>query len=235
MLLTSCDVGAGGAAMRDSAYRDPEARSMVNAEFIPIRVDTDHRPDINARYNLGGWRHGGADADVRRSLVGLRSARRNAQILAAGQRNSTSETESLASRLNKRSRTARPELQGTGAGPVHLQIVDDFGEHSSKASIASTGFRRVAEMPNLMCSSSFWRSITGRVITSYAVWWNDSDQHGDWRNVRQGKWRVFPLCDDEGWTITQYEKLLKDNAKLLPSTCRLSGHFAALSTSRRHV
>ncbi len=72
VLLTSCDVGAGGAAMRDSAYRDPEARSMVNAEFIPIRVDTDHRPDINARYNLGGWRHGGADADVRRSLVGLR-------------------------------------------------------------------------------------------------------------------------------------------------------------------
>ena len=27
----------------------------INKNFIPIKVDTDKRPDINVRYNLGGW------------------------------------------------------------------------------------------------------------------------------------------------------------------------------------
>jgi hypothetical protein len=27
----------------------------INRRFVPIRVDNDHRPDINARYNMGGW------------------------------------------------------------------------------------------------------------------------------------------------------------------------------------
>ena len=30
-------------------------RSGFEANFIPIKVDNDRRPDINARYNMGGW------------------------------------------------------------------------------------------------------------------------------------------------------------------------------------
>ena len=41
--------------MDGSTYADPAVRRFVNEHFIPIRVDTDHRPDINARYNVGGW------------------------------------------------------------------------------------------------------------------------------------------------------------------------------------
>jgi uncharacterized protein YyaL (SSP411 family) len=37
------------------AYADPAIASLVNDRFVPIRVDTDLRPDINERYNLGGW------------------------------------------------------------------------------------------------------------------------------------------------------------------------------------
>ena len=36
-------------------YGDAEVARFVNEHFTPIRVDTDHRPDINARYNVGGW------------------------------------------------------------------------------------------------------------------------------------------------------------------------------------
>ena len=36
-------------------YEVPEIAEYVESHFIPIRVDTDKRPDINRRYNMGGW------------------------------------------------------------------------------------------------------------------------------------------------------------------------------------
>ena len=41
--------------MDDTTYSDPDVARFLNERFIPVRVDTDHRPDINARYNVGGW------------------------------------------------------------------------------------------------------------------------------------------------------------------------------------
>ena len=41
--------------MDDGTYSDPDVARFLNERFIPVRVDTDHRPDINARYNVGGW------------------------------------------------------------------------------------------------------------------------------------------------------------------------------------
>ncbi len=41
--------------MDGGTYSDRDVVEFVNAHFIPVRVDTDHRPDINARYNVGGW------------------------------------------------------------------------------------------------------------------------------------------------------------------------------------
>src|SRR5262249_55916070 len=28
---------------------------LINREYVPVRVDNDVRPDINQRYNMGGW------------------------------------------------------------------------------------------------------------------------------------------------------------------------------------
>ncbi len=41
--------------MDQTSYADPQVIGLINGGFIPIRVDTEHRPDINARYNVGGW------------------------------------------------------------------------------------------------------------------------------------------------------------------------------------
>ena len=41
--------------MDKTTYSDPTVISLVNALYIPIRVDTDQRPDVQARYLLGGW------------------------------------------------------------------------------------------------------------------------------------------------------------------------------------
>ncbi|MFN2383804.1 MAG: DUF255 domain-containing protein, partial [Gemmatimonadota bacterium] len=33
----------------------PDVARRINDWFVPVRVDNDERPDINDRYNLGGW------------------------------------------------------------------------------------------------------------------------------------------------------------------------------------
>ncbi len=41
--------------MDDTSYADPAVVAIVNARFVPVRVDADRRPDISERYSLGGW------------------------------------------------------------------------------------------------------------------------------------------------------------------------------------
>ena len=41
--------------MDETTYSDPDVQSLLSRSFIAVRVDNDHRPDINARYNVGGW------------------------------------------------------------------------------------------------------------------------------------------------------------------------------------
>jgi len=41
--------------MEETTYSDPEVIAMVNSEFVPVYVDSDLRPDVNDRYNQGGW------------------------------------------------------------------------------------------------------------------------------------------------------------------------------------
>jgi uncharacterized protein YyaL (SSP411 family) len=41
--------------MDETSYSDEGVISFINQHFIPVRVDNDQRPDVNARYNMGGW------------------------------------------------------------------------------------------------------------------------------------------------------------------------------------
>ncbi len=38
-----------------TSLSDPRVVKMLNEDFLPVRVDVDRRPDINDRYNQGGW------------------------------------------------------------------------------------------------------------------------------------------------------------------------------------
>ena len=41
--------------MDETSYSDPDVADFIARHFVAVRVDSDHRPDINARYNVGGW------------------------------------------------------------------------------------------------------------------------------------------------------------------------------------
>jgi uncharacterized protein YyaL (SSP411 family) len=41
--------------MDTTTYSDDKVAHLIENRFIPIRVDRDRRPDIDRRYNMGGW------------------------------------------------------------------------------------------------------------------------------------------------------------------------------------
>ena len=41
--------------MDETTYSEAANIALINERFVPVRVDNDQRPDINARYNMGGW------------------------------------------------------------------------------------------------------------------------------------------------------------------------------------
>ena len=56
ILLSLVTVWSEGCATMDrTTFSHPEVVASVRSQFVPIRVDADRRPDLNERYNLGGW------------------------------------------------------------------------------------------------------------------------------------------------------------------------------------
>ncbi|MGH7775876.1 MAG: DUF255 domain-containing protein, partial [Candidatus Dormibacterales bacterium] len=41
--------------MDETTYSSQPVIDLIGARFVPVRVDNDVRPDINQRYNMGGW------------------------------------------------------------------------------------------------------------------------------------------------------------------------------------
>lgn len=41
--------------MDETSYSDAAVIDAINQRYVAIRVDNDRRPDVNARYNMGGW------------------------------------------------------------------------------------------------------------------------------------------------------------------------------------
>src|SRR5213076_2552631 len=83
--------------MDETSYSDPEVIRLINERYVPIRVDNDERPDVNRRYNMGGWPttafltpdgeivHGGT-CPARRDAVISRAGRRPLGLPAFGPR-----------------------------------------------------------------------------------------------------------------------------------------------------
>ncbi len=41
--------------MDETSYSTADIIDVINDKYVPIRVDNDERPDVNRRYNMGGW------------------------------------------------------------------------------------------------------------------------------------------------------------------------------------
>jgi len=56
IVMDLCAPWSHGCRVMDrETYGDAEVVALLNRDYVPVRVDCDRRPDLNDRFNLGGW------------------------------------------------------------------------------------------------------------------------------------------------------------------------------------
>lgn len=204
--------------MDETSYSDSEVISLINEKFIPVRVDSDRRPDINSRYNQGGWptiaflTHDGEiiagttylpPDQLRRLLIDISNLYSNniAQIRAA------------VSKIQQQ-RQQRPAPQAADPTPaVMAKVIEVIGETHDKQ---FGGFGSEPKFPYPAALSFLLVTLADgyiEVLDEMLKTTLNAMLEGEiYDSVEGGFFRYATRRD---WTAPHFEKMLEDNAALM--------------------
>ncbi|MFN3705727.1 MAG: thioredoxin domain-containing protein, partial [Thermoflexales bacterium] len=222
------DHGIPGDPIHTGVYSDPQIANYINEHFIPIRVDNDQRPDINARYNMGGWPTTcflTPDGDV---LYG-------ATYLAP------SHMRAILPRIVSAWHTGREEIL--------RQIAEAAGQAEARKRTPAPADAPLQQLANV--AEDVWRAVITRIVRNYDrrhgglgegqkfpmsdVWALLIAEHlrskeplmldlalrtlvamgtGGMYDRVAGGWFRYSTTPD--WSVPHFEKMLEDHARLLP-------------------
>jgi len=218
------DRGLPGDPVHTGTYSDPEIAELIHTYFVPIRVDTDRRPDINARYNMGGWPTtvfltpdgeiltGGTyipPHQMRQVLLQV------LQYYRAGREEIRRRAEEIARRRQALSRpVARPGARLSWTIPLHLvgliardydPVYGGFGEapkfpHPDACWLLLLEYRRGGRRDERLAE------MVGRTLHGMA--------DGGMFDPVEGGWFRYSTTRD--WSVPHFEKMLEDHARLIP-------------------
>jgi uncharacterized protein YyaL (SSP411 family) len=111
--------------MDETTYSDPRVIDLIREHYVPVRVDNDRRPDVNTRYNMGGWPTTAFLAPTGEILMGATYVPPDefAQMLQQVAEAWKQERAELQRRLSER-RPAMKAPQGTRGDNLHPDTVD---------------------------------------------------------------------------------------------------------------
>jgi uncharacterized protein YyaL (SSP411 family) len=204
--------------MDETSYSDPEVIRLINERYVPIRVDNDERPDVNRRYNMGGWPttafltpdgeivHGGTyvPPDAMRTYLG--------QVADLW---STQRSE-LAQRVAEL-REKENEARAPKSGDLSFQIVDQVGSLiRGQYDPQFGGFGREPKFPQprllRFLLDEHRRFGYPEIATMLHRTLGAMAGGGMYDHVEGG---FFRYSTTRQWEIPHYEKMLEDNAELL--------------------
>jgi uncharacterized protein YyaL (SSP411 family) len=204
--------------MDETSYSDPEVIRLINERYVPIRVDNDERPDVNRRYNMGGWPttafltpngeivHGGTyvPPDAMRSYLA------SVAELWSTQRSD------LAQRVAEL-REKENEARAPKPGDLSFQIVDQVGSLvRGQYDPQFGGFGREPKFPQpkllRFLLDEHRRFGYPEIATMLHRTLGAMAAGGMYDRVEGG---FFRYSTTRQWEIPHYEKMLEDNADLL--------------------
>ncbi len=231
--------------MERESFEDVETARLMNEHFVNVKVDREERPDLDEIYmncvqmmtGQGGWPmtvfltadgepfYGGTyfpPADRH----GMPSFRRVLLAVADAHRNRPSDVKETAAKLV--AELARIDRASTSNAPVDGELVVRAADSLSAAYDSRFGgLGRAPKFPNTMVFSLFLRAfhISGRrrflEMTAHTL--RTMAQGGIYDPLGGGFHRYSV---DERWLVPHFEKMLYDNAQLVPlllDTHRASG------------
>jgi hypothetical protein len=205
--------------MDETTYSDPGVIERINRDFIPVRVDSDKRPDVNRRYNQGGWPTTAFLIPSGRAVAGLTyappeqltSLLDRLSVLYSHRKNDI-DTEAAAMSVEER------ELAGTVLNRVEL---DPGTSDEVKAAILTAWDREyggLGDAPKFPQPEAIEFALAGyfdtgdSLLESFALSTLDAMQDGEIDDKVEGGFFRYATARD--WSTPHYEKMLADNAEL---------------------
>ncbi len=205
--------------MDETTYSDRGVARLIETKFVPIRVDRDQRPDIDKRYNMGGWPTTAfltPDGEVLTGGTYIPPSQMMALLEHTSNFNKNKgDIKSRIKELEKQK--PEPPLTDGLNNEVFLSIIDDlilmiasqfdslhggFGNapkfpHSTALRLALLQYHRQGHEAAL--------NIVKKTLTQM--------QNGGIYDEEEGGFFRYSTTRD--WSIPHYEKMCEDNAQLL--------------------
>ncbi len=218
------DRGIPGDPIHTGTYSDPEIAEIINTHFIPIRVNTDRRPDINARYNMGGWPTTVFLTPEGEILFGATyippaQMRQILQQLLQYYRSNREEIKRKLQEITKRREELARPIARTGAKlsqsiPLHLleliaraydPLYGGFGK-APKFPMPEVNLFLIVEYVQSGRKDARLAEMAHHTLREMA--------EGGMYDSVEGGWFRYSTTRD--WKIPHFEKMLEDHARLIP-------------------
>jgi uncharacterized protein len=194
--------------MDEECFAHPEVIRQLNNRFIPVRVDSDQRPDINSRYNMGGWPTVAVLDEEGRVIAGE-------TYLPLGPFLAWLDSAVRAeSPLPHRVTASRAEPAGPALDHALVMTVAEWVERAYDPTFG--GFGRAPKFPQPWAVELLFRlhARTGEARwRSMATGTLDAMREGELCDLIDGGFFRYATSDD--WSAPHTEKLLDVNARLL--------------------
>jgi uncharacterized protein YyaL (SSP411 family) len=202
--------------MDETSYSDERVIAKINEQFVPVRVDNDRRPDVNARYNQGGWPTTAFLSSGGALLAGATYMPPEQMLgaldqIAAFYKEHREHVEERALELRKEQQLERGggELRETMIARVLEEISDAYD-----AQFGGFGGEQKFPMPDVLDFLLQEHRATGdqRVYEMLAKSLLAMSGGGMYDRIEGGFFRYSTTRD---WSVPHFEKMTEDHAALL--------------------
>jgi hypothetical protein len=216
------------------SYENPELAAVINQLFVPVKVDRDERPDVDARYQAaistlsgqGGWPltgfllpdgrpfYGGTYFPPE-DAMGRPGFRRILEAVGEAFRNKRAEVEDAASRLAEA--VAKSETFSGGQGKFDSTVALDQAESiAGLFDSRNGGFGRSPKFPHpsaLDLLLETYQSGGNQRMLQVAAFTLEKMGSGGVYDQLAGGFHRYSV--DERWCVPHFEKMSYDNSELL--------------------
>ena len=223
--------------MDETTYSNSGVIDLINTEYVPIRVDNDVRPDINQRYNMGGWPTTAfltSSGDILTGATYLPPEQMSGALRRVASYYRTNRPEIASKVLDGRKRAGG--IAARSAGELDASLVDAvLNAVSSSYDPEYGGFGTAPKFPQtdailLLLEQAQIRGDQdlGRMAIHTL---ERMAGGGTYDHVEGGFFRYSTTQD---WSVPHFEKMLEDHAGLV-SAVSLAGLTSILETTTGYL
>lgn len=201
-------------------FLNTEVADLVNTAFVPIRVDNDRRPDLNTRYNMGGWptvTFLSPDGDILTGATYLPPKQMKDLLskVAGAYAEEHELLEDRAEELRQRREDESQEMTSTALLTEYIPL-SILRAIDSAFDSAHGGFGTQQKFPHISGLEFLiedYRRTGNTVHLDMVTRTLDAMRSGGLYDPVEGGFFRYSTTRD--WSVPHYEKMLEDNAGLL--------------------